>query len=230
MSDHPSDLAWDQLLAGERDDAATLRAHAESCSVCGERLHMLKAGHDAFAARPMPAFAARPKRRAWLYAAPVVVAALALVVVGLAKRPEQDDVRIKGTHDAKLQLFAGAPGHLAPVRSGDRVAPGTYLQASYSAETAGFGAVISKDGAGSTNAYVPSTGTLLVPLAAGVEHVFPESTELDDVLGTEHVVIIWCATQREVAPFIEAVRTGAVLAPEGCVASTIDLAKQAVTP
>jgi hypothetical protein len=245
MTEHVSDLQWDRLLAGELagDAAEAARAHAAQCPACGARLRAIVAERDAFRLRPI-AFPLSRTRRGWRWRwFPVLVPAAAVAAALIALWPRvggpgpghrtEDSVavaaadRVKG-HGQTLLLFAGHPGALSQVASGDVVHPGDYLQAGYTAAQDGFGAVLSRDGAGAVTAYVPPDGDAMVALAAGRERAFPRSTILDDTLGGERVAIVWCPTAYPLAPLVDALRAGQpIAAPAGCTVREVRLDKRA---
>jgi hypothetical protein len=114
------------------------------------------------------------------------------------------------------------------VSTGDRIRPGDYVQAAYTATRDGFGAVLSRDGSGKAMAYVPAGGAAMVALPAGVTASFPTSTVLDDVIGEEAVAVVWCQAARPLAPLIaELAATGDVIAPDGCTVRRVVLDKRA---
>ena len=124
---------------------------------------------------------------------------------------------------------SGEPSALVRVSTGDVVHPGDSLQAAYTSDRDGFGAVLALDGAGAANSYVPARGDLMVGLPAGVDRSFPASTVLDRVIGKEQVVILWCQTAQPVAPLLGELRaTGDVVAPAGCHVRQIVLDKREV--
>lgn len=91
----------------------------------------------------------------------------------------------------------------------------------------GFGAVLALDGTGAANAYVPADGDAMVALPAGVDRTFPGSTVLDQVVGTERVVILWCPTSRPLAALLGELRaTRDVTAPQGCYVRRVELDKR----
>jgi hypothetical protein len=244
MTDHVSDLQWDRLLAGDLagDAAEAARAHAAGCTACGARLRALVAERDAFRLRPVAFPLSRP-RRSWRWRwLPVLVPAAAVAAALIALWPRVRDPRlvqrpadvaiaavdrVKGRGE-KLLLFAGRPGALSPVASGDVVHPGDYLQAGYTAAQDGFGAVLSLDGAGAATVYVPPDGDALVPLAAGRERSFPSSTILDATLGGERIAIVWCPAAYPLAPLVDALRAGQPIAvPVDCTVREVALDKRA---
>jgi hypothetical protein len=222
---HVSDLRWDRLLAGElaEVDRADALAHAETCSACAARRMEITAGFDAFAnLAPALPRRARPLRFVAAFATVAIAAAAVILVVN---RPSNSGgERTKGGTGPKLMLAAGARARIAPVLSGDRVAPGDSVQAAYTATRDGFGAVIARDGSGAVSAYVPAQGDAMVALPRGTLRSFPGSTILDDVVGAQVVVIVWCEAAQPIAPLVAELRaTGSVTAPAGCTVERIEL-------
>jgi len=224
---HVSDLRFDRLLAGElgADAAAAVRADAAGCDRCAARLAALTRDSEAFAAQP-PLVAPR-RRRTWWVAAPVALAAAAAIIVFMRTRPREPGTRTKGS-DVELMIEAGPRDALAVVGAGDRIHPGDFIQVRYSARTAGFGAVFSRDGAGAVNVYVPSSGTELAPLPAGDKQPFPESTRLDDVLGNEYLIVVWCSAQHALSPYVSSIRAHGDVMDDGadCTVRRIELVKE----
>jgi hypothetical protein len=249
VTDHVSDLQWDRMLAGELalDRFSAAHAHAHGCEACAARLRALTAERDAFNVRPfaMP----RPRaRRRWLV--PLVAAAAAVVIaVRLAPWPgpdeprarakgsartapmAADDLRVPAGPGAVLLLTVGRPDALTSVSTGDVIHPGDYLQAGYTAGRDGFGAVLSRDGAGAVNAYVPPGGADMVALPAGIAQSFPRSTILDGALGSERIAVVWCATAHPLEPLLAALRAREVLrVPDDCMAREVVLDKRGPSP
>lgn len=247
---HVSDLRWDRWLAGDLspEDAGAALAHAEACPACGARMRELAAGRDAFAQRPIAlSFAAPRVRRARRWAIGGAVATAAVVMVALrfaapgqpaepiepAEPVERGEpLRAGGVERGKgggpdLVLAVGRGGAVLRVSTGDAVWPGDALQAGYTAERDGFGAVLALDGAGAAAVYVPAGGDRMVALPAGVERSFPASTVLDRVVGAEHVVILWCPDAHAIAPLLDELRARRrVTAPAGCRARAVVLDKR----
>jgi hypothetical protein len=226
---HVSDLQWDRLLMGELSAGTAAREieHAAACVACGTRLRMLRAEHAAFGHRPIPGGLRSALRRAsWRRAAllvPVLAAAAAVLIVRERVEPPE---QAKG-HGPALVVAAGRPGALTPLTNHDAIHPGQYLQAVYTAARDGFGAVLSRDGAGSVVAYVPASGDAMIALPAGVEQSFPHSTILDGVTGGERVVIVWCEAPHALAPLLARLRDGVPIAPpDGCTARELMLTKE----
>lgn len=228
MSDHISDLQWDRLLFGELSGAAgdALRAHAAGCAACASRLRQLTGDQHAFQVRPV-GFLRRAARPARLWMRSLVPALAAAAVLWMVwPRPPATGEQAKGAGPTLL-LVAGRSGVFAQMRDGDAVGPGEHLQAGYTSTQDGFGAVLSRDGAGAVAAYVPAHGDTMVALPAGTERSFPQSTILDDVVGRERIVIVWCETSHALAPLLAELRTGAaVAAPPDCTTRDLVLDKR----
>ena len=226
MTDHAhvSDLRWDRLLANELDDdaKASVVAAAAECTTCNDRLAELTRARDAFVVRPL---AVRQARSAWWHMTPVMLAAAAALVLFLL--PHNDDLggnRTKGA-GPKLFLSAGPRERLVEVTAGDKIYPHDSLQASYTAERDGYGAVLSRDGHGSANVYVPAAGNMVV-LPAGTQRLFPGSTVLDEVTGSEVVIVMWCERAAPLAPLLrELEASGNITQPPGCTHRRIVLDK-----
>jgi hypothetical protein len=179
-----------------------------------------------------------PRRsRRWAIAsssvAAIAAAAIAILVIRARSHDEPGDEpgeRPKGGATS-LVLAGGPQGRLAPVASGDRIHPGDYVQAAYTAARDGFGAVLSRDGTGKAMAYVPPGGDTMVALPAGTLRSFPASTVLDAVVGEEAVVVLWCPAPHPLAPLLrELAATGALAAPAGCAVHRAVLDKRAESP
>lgn len=240
---------------------AVAHAHAARCTTCAARLRELTAERDAFQVRPVAIPLSRPRHRWLPALIPVAAAATVLIALRVRPGPDDDGPaeRTKGhigmgaaaaspageaaaepaaAKPAKpeidgtaLLLSAGRPEALLPVAIGDVVRPGDYLQAGYTATRSGFGAVLSRDGAGSVTAYVPPSGEKMVPLAAGTERSFPLSTILDATLGDERIAIVWCETAHPLAPLLAALRDGRpIAAPEDCTVREVTLDKRGAAP
>ena len=205
--DHVSDLRWDRLLAGElaKADEAAVLDHAHSCAACGARLAAITDEQRAFAQRPAFRLQRRPAtivpitRRRWQAAAAVALAAATVLLVVRLRPTDAPIERTKGRGPA-LILAAGNASALEPITTGDRIHPGDSLQAAYTSDRDGFGAVLSRDGSGHAMAYVPASGDAMVALPAGATRSFPARTVLDDIVGSEVVVIVWCQAPAPLAP------------------------------
>ncbi len=221
MSGHISDLRWDQLLAGEAELTDEAAAHAKECAACKARLAELTAEREAFRFRAPPPALAQPKRslRWTMPIAGVLAAAAVMMLVLKVRGGREDELVYEGSKGGKIELmlFAGKPDQLAALTLEDKLFAGDLLQAGYSSPTDGYGAVLSRDGAGIASSYVPAIGDAMVLLPAGERRSFPTSTQLDDVLGSERIAVVWCHRARPLAPLLEELqRTQTIAKIDNC--------------
>jgi hypothetical protein len=182
MSEHVSDLALDRHLAGE----TPAPEHLAGCAECTTRLEALRAERAGFAALPeIPFLAARTeaaaKRSRWLGVG-AAGAALAAAVL-LALLPRGEEVRTKGGDDLQIVVrrHDGAVEHLA---SGDRVAPGEAIRFVVDPVGERHVSIIGIDSAGVVTSYAEAT--------VGAREALPGSIVLDETLGPERVVALFC--------------------------------------
>ena len=171
---HVSELAIDQLLAGElhRADEAAIRDHAESCARCGALLADALSVQRAFAAE-QPRLRLPRRSLVPMAAAFALAAGVALVVT----RPHEA-VRTKGT--AILGGFIAHGDQVRRAGAHEAIVPGDRVElATTTAEPAWFAAV----GADGT-VYIAPT-----PVPAAREHVLPVAVALD---GSETLTGIFC--------------------------------------
>ncbi len=221
MTEHISDLRWDQLLAGElsaaqREEAET---HKRDCARCTARFAKISAGREAFTVPLAVKAPSRGLRWTMPIAGALAVAAVAMIFLRSRNKTEEDGA-YDGTQKGgkiELLLFAGQSDQLKPLNVEDKIFAGDLLQAGYSSPADGYGAVLSLDGAGNASTYVPAIGNAMVLLPAGDRRSFPASTQLDDVLGTERIAVIWCKNALPLEPMLaELARAQSITARENC--------------
>jgi len=228
-----SDLYMDQLLAGEAAETERGREHLRECAACGQRFAAIEAGRKEFA-RNAPALALpgrEPARtRAWLWpAAGATTAAVAAAAIALFLTTGNEDdahgIRRKGGE--RIGFFVERADTVRPGATGEVVYPGDALRFTYSSDRATHVAIFSVDGAEVVSVYFPQT-----PAAHRVEPgrdvALPQTTILDDTLGTETVYGLFCERALEMAPtraaFAASPRTPPI--PHGCTADRITLEKR----
>jgi anti-sigma factor RsiW len=225
MSDHISELRWDQLLAGElsAEARADAEAHAKTCDACQARFDEISKQREAYRFR-------LPKKRSLKWTMPIAgalaVAAAAMLVLKFTGQEPDESVVGESTKGGKVEvmLFSGQPDKLVEVS--EQIFAGDVLQAGYTSPVDGYGAVLSLDGAGNANTYVPAVGNAMVLLPAGERRSFPASTQLDDVLGTERIAVIWCHRVLPLEPLVEELkRTSEISRREGCAIRVVAVAK-----
>jgi hypothetical protein len=229
------------------------QAHVVDCARCSARLAELGQGRTAFEDMGLRlevsgTAAVRAKRYRFrrLRAAGAIAAALSVVVAGGtawlglqggrlgARGPHERDempaspggVRSKGS--PLLDLFIRHEGRVREAADREPVHADDQLQFAYSSATAGYVAVLSRDGAGVVSVYVPSDAAVMAPAPAGERRLLSESTILDGALGHEDVYALFCRSGLELAPLARTLREqGALEAPEACSVRHIELEKRA---
>lgn len=203
--EHPeaclSDLLLDRMLAGERlhrSERMHAEAHLRSCSACAQRKEALEGDARAFDVPfrlPLP----QPRRSfAWglrLGFATAATAALFLVVRTDVPAPE---VRSKG--GGTLALIARSPdGTIERVLPGDSLAPGDAIRFEVRTSEPAVVAVLGIDAAGAVTPYVEE-----VAVDAGGPQVLPGAILLDETLGPERLVALFCSEPLGRAGLLEA--------------------------
>ena len=160
----------------------------------------------------------------------LAVAAGAMLVIKCRGEPDGELMSGDGVTGGTVSvfLFAGQQNQLVEVRNETRIFAGDLLQAGYTSPVDGYGAVLSLDGAGNANTYVPAVGSAMVLLPAGERRSFPASTQLDDVLGSERIAVIWCHRPQPLAPFLaELQRSGDLARRADCAIRVTAVSKTA---
>jgi hypothetical protein len=246
-----SDFRRDKLVAGElppEEDRAA-RAHNATCAPCATRVAKARADAARFETEaprweqiagaagpavakgetaPAPAPPRRKFIRGLLYAS--TAACLVILTARGARRldDQQPGTRIKGSE--RLGFFVKRAQASRVGKPGEVVRPGDAVQFTYSAEAPVFLAIISADAGGNVQTLYPD-GAQAARAPAGRDVVLPQSTILDDVIGHERVVGLFCAQPIELEPVRRAWQASAGLAeppvPGGCRADVLGWEKRA---
>ncbi|WP_438024262.1 DUF4384 domain-containing protein [Sorangium sp. So ce233] len=251
-----SELRLDELTAGQLDPAAAqeARAHVAGCARCAARLSEIEAAQASFAASAPPlrldrgappdraasaASAATRTRwpRRWLApaaASALAAAAAALLFFRAAPDPaggavESSGERIKGASGIGFYVKRG--GSVLPGGAGERLQPGDAIQFTYSAAETRYLVILSVDGASQASVYYPS-GPVAARIEPGRDVLLPQSTVLDDTLGTERIYGLFCAEAIAVEPLRAALAAhpDAPPAPPGCDVDALTAEKVAGSP
>jgi hypothetical protein len=209
-----SRLHCDQLLNGELEDRDDLKRHHPSCQRCTALLAAHRRERAAFA---VPR--ARAPRR-WTIGLAAVAAGFGLWLVASRDRHEAQ-TRSKGK--PALAFYVKHGEVVREGRPGEAVYPNDAINFTVSTDGPAFLAIISVDGAGKVSAYYPE-GPAAAAIPAGRDQVLPRSVLLDDTLGLERVVGVFCDRPILVAELAAAVARDAI--PSGCVADAQTLDKR----
>lgn len=222
-----SDLRLDELLVGEPVSAAA-RAHLEACAQCQARRAALAADRARYLAAPPPlpvvarALGEPRRRRAPLLAGGLAAMAAAGALLFLAspsRHDAGDATRTKGG-GPRLGVIVEHRGAQRLAVPGEAVHPGDTLVFTISTPRPTFVAVLGRDARGRVSTYFPAglaaPEPAAAPLGAGAQQALPLATVLDDSLGAEQLLAIFCDQPQPVAKL-----RGALAAPPpGC---TIDV-------
>lgn len=184
-----SDLLLDRLLAEEPlrpDERARAEAHLGSCAACAQRKEELFREYRAFElAPPRPPRRRRPLPRGLrLGLAAAAAAALALVIALPSSEPP--GYRTKGA--ASLVVIARTQdGAIDQVLPGDALAPGDDIRFEVRTSEPAVLAILGIDAAGAVTPYVEE-----LALEAGGPQLMPGAIRLDDTLGPERIVALFC--------------------------------------
>lgn len=214
-----SRLHCDQLLNGELEYRDDLQRHSASCERCAALLAVHRRERAEFA---VPLRRPRPRRR-WPAGVAVAAMALGLWFVMTREGGDGDTTRGKGTAAISFYVKHGEVTHRGGLH--DVVFPGDAINFAASTERPAFLAIISIDGADRVSVYYPD-GPVAAPVGAGRDQLLPLSVVLDDVLGLERVVGVFCDRALAVGPLAAAVTAGAEL-PSGCQTDALTIEKRA---
>jgi hypothetical protein len=229
-------------------EAATLRAHVASCTECHTALDQLRVAQSevlpALTAKapllklvrdlphapipvPSPAVVAAapaaippretPRRSRWAQSFSLVTGLAAAAAAILVLRPAPVE-RSKGTQTFSLGMYVQHGDDVRRAGPGDAVHPGDAVRFSIRAPSDGFAAVLSRDPQGHASIYFPA-GSRAAAVGAGPDAALPLSTRLDDSLGNEQLLGIFCSSAVELEPIrrgLETLEPGSAAIPAGC--------------
>jgi hypothetical protein len=210
-----SRLHCDQLLNGELEDRDDLKRHHASCQRCTALLAAHRRERAAFAVPRARA------RRPWTIGFAAVAAAFGLWLI--ASRDRYDDAETRNKGKPALSFYVKHGEVVREGGPGELVCPNDAINFTVSTDQPAFLAIISVDGAGKVSAYYPD-GPASAAIPAGRDQVLPSSVLLDDTLGLERVVGVFCDRPLLVAELAAAVARDAI--PSGCVTDPLTLEKR----
>ncbi|WP_437587258.1 DUF4384 domain-containing protein [Sorangium sp. So ce1000] len=167
-------------------------------------------------------------------AASALAAAAALFFFRFYAAPEGRDAeipgeRIKGAE--RIGFYVKRGGSVLPGGAGERLHPGDAIQFTYSSTEARYLVILSVDGASQASVYYPS-GPVAARIEPGREVLLPQSTVLDETLGTERIFGLFCSEALAVEPLRAALAAhpDAPPAPPGCDVDALTAEKVAASP
>ena len=122
--------------------------------------------------------------------------------------------------------FSDRDGRTYELQSDDIVFPEDTLQMFYHTKSAGYLAILSRDGAGVVSRYFDDEQGNAVAVMAGFEQSVPHSIILDDTLGRETIRTLFCPTAFVLAPLTKALERDQLAAPPGCSLDTFVIDKR----
>lgn len=216
-----SDLDIDRLLAGELDGTPAV-VHVEGCARCAARKAALEADAARFdeeifvqglAARA--ARQARTARKQLPWRGLLGAVAAAVLVVAVLPRGAPSGIRTKG--GGALELIAKRDdGSVERVLPGDALAPGDAIRFDVQAPPDAWVAIVGVDSAQVVTPYVAGA-----VLPKGRE-VLPGSIVLDETLGAERIVAVFCEKPVPTDRLVEAGKR-ALVAAGGDPAAVVEL-------
>jgi len=209
----------DRWMMGELapTDAESVRSHVTTCAACSTAVAGMRGVREEMRALPLPIVLAAPPRRRWRPRA--AAGALGLVLAAclvLGLRAQFPGARSKGQGPA-LGMYVQHGGEVRRAGPGDLVAAGDAVRFSVTLPSPAYVAVLSIDPVGRASVYFPE-GKLAAPVPAGTDVPLPLGTRLDDTLGEERLLALFCSTAIELEPVrlaLQASRDAAPV-PEGC--------------
>jgi hypothetical protein len=207
------------------------------CARCRARLKTFEQALVEFAANapaldltntaaPQPAAAlgsARRKPTRRLLGAGVALAVAVAAGAWLALPFDRPGIRVKG--GAHLDFYVKRADHVFEAGEGAQLRPADELRFRYSASERQWLAVLGVDASHRVGQYFPGDGGMRA-IEAGDDVLLPEATRLDETLGDELVIGVFCAAERDLGPLIHRLQSDAALSPEpGCRLERIHITK-----
>ena len=237
---HLTDLALDQLV--EEGSLDGTEAHLEACAVCRDRLAAANAfelpvpvADEKRGLPPQASVAAPPAQpaaanRPWMWAALLVTAAAAAVLLGInvlssGDPGEPDGIRVKGVA-VGLQVFRDEGDTSERLRSGDVIAAGDRLGFRVRNRTEGHLMIIGVDARSEGYLCYPQglDGASEQVEAAPVATQLPEAIRMDATPGSERLVAIFCKNAFDYDDVIADLIEGS--APADCAIDEVVLEKR----
>jgi hypothetical protein len=156
----------------------------------------------------------RSRTSAWAKSFSLVsgLAAAAAAILVLSPAPGE---RSKGSKAFSLGMYVQHGEEVRRAGPGDPVHPGDAVRFSLRAPADGFAAVLSRDPRGHASIYFPA-GSRAAAVGAGSDTALPLSTRLDESVGTEQLLGLFCDRAVELEPIRAGLEQATPAIPEGC--------------
>jgi len=208
-----SGLHFDRFLAGELDrpEAERLRHHVADCAPCAAALARLqKASEERLPPLRMVPLPARSRVPIRAVAAAVGLAAAASLL--LMVRPP--GTHLKGSGFA-LGMYVDHRGEVRRAAPGEALAAGDAVRFAVTVPVDTHVAVLSLDSKGHGSIYFPAGGRAEL-VHAGADVALPLGTRLDETVGEERILGLFCSSAIELEPLRLQLERGGPAIPDGC--------------
>jgi hypothetical protein len=208
-----SALHLDRFLAGEleADEAERVRQHLSQCSQCERAVAGLRTSREErlppLRVVPLPA-----RRRSPVPVAAALAGAAAAASVLLLVRPPA--TRLKGS-GFSVTMYVAHDGTVRRAGPGDAVAPGDAIRFAVTAPVDVHVGILSLDARRQASIYFPAGGRAEL-VRAGTDVALPLGTRLDDSVGEEQVVALFCSSAMELEPLRASLERGELATVDGC--------------
>ncbi len=156
--------------------------------------------------------ASRSRRWAGLFSASVgLAAAAALLLIG---KPDSGE-RSKGAGGFSLGMYVQHGADVRRAGPGEEVHPGDAVRFAVSSRESGYAAVLSLDPAHHASIYFPMEARAAA-VPAGADVALPLSTRLDNSVGEEKLLGLFCSAPIELEPVRLGLERGTIPLPDGC--------------
>jgi len=206
-----SALHFDRFLAEELDraEAERLRHHVADCTRCAAALARLQKASEE---RLPPLRVVPPPSRVPLRAVAAAAGLAAAASLLLMVRPPGN--RVKGSAFT-LGMYVDHRGEVRRAAPGDTVAAGDAVRFAVTVPVDTHVAVLSLDSKGHGSIYFPAGGRAEL-VRAGADVALPLGTRLDETVGEERILGLFCSSAIELEPLRLQLERGGPAIPDGC--------------
>jgi hypothetical protein len=220
-----SALHLDRWMTGElnQSQSESVRVHLAGCERCRRTAEEMRSDRDATelprlrllsVASHVADEGKRPSRAWRVRAAAAATGLAAAAALLMILRPGGPDERIKGPGFA-LAMYVQHGGEVRRVGPGEAIAPGDAVRFAVTTPVEAYVAILSLDAKGRASIYYP-LGASAQPLPAGEDVPLPLGTRLDETLGEERVVGLFCSSPVELEPLRARLEAGGAAFPHEC--------------